>query len=195
MTKHHSFLCDIFFPLHLEQCVVIRVDLQNSTVALIESQNWSLITFPPRGRKTTVMFSQGKKKMSCVNRRSTGACYQLKETFPFKWGATELPRLFEEMCLAQTRAAASPVFLTAETSLTPDGWSNTSHLSLNPPGGSSLYSSLQIDLQTTLLGHPSTQYLLMARSPDWMHCVCKGKYICWFCSICTLTANLSVLQI
>ncbi len=52
--------------------------------------------------------------------------------------------------------------------------------------------SLQINLQTTLLGHPSTQYLLKARSPDWMHCICKGKYICWFCSICTLTTSLSV---
>lgn len=125
------------------------------------------------------VFSQ--EKMSCVNRRSTSARYQLKETFPFKWGATELARLFEEMCLAQTRAAASPVFLTAETSLTPDGWSNTSHLSLNPRGGSSLYSlSLQINLQTTLLGHPSTQCLPRARSPDWMHCICKGKRICWF---------------
>lgn len=139
------------------------------------------------------MFSQ--EEMSCVNRRSTSARYQLKETFQFKWGATELPRRFEEMCLAQTRAAASPVFLTAETSLTPDGWSNTSHLSLNPREGSSLYSSPQINLQTTLLGHPSAQYLLKAWSPDWMHCIRKVKYICWFCSICTLTTSLSGLRI
>lgn len=51
--------------------------------------------------------------------------------------------------------------------------------------------SPQINLQTTLLEQPSTQYLLMARSPDCMHCVYKGKYICWFCSICTLTTSLS----
>jgi len=42
-------------------------------------------------------------------------------------------------------------------------------------------------LQTTLLGHPSTQYLQKTRSPDWMHRVCKGTCICWFCSICTLS--------
>lgn len=134
--------CDILPLLRLLQYVVIRLDLQSSAVALIVSQNWSLITFSPRGGKNNsgVVFSG--KKMSCVNRRSTGARYQLKETFPFKWGAIELARFFEEMCLAQTRAAASPVFLTAETWLTPDGWSNTSHLSLNPHGGSSLYSSL-----------------------------------------------------
>ncbi len=40
--------------------------------------------------------------------------------------------------------------------------------------------SIHINLQTMLLGHPSTQYLLKARSPDWMHCICKGKYNCWF---------------
>lgn len=89
----------------------------------------------------------------------------VKETFPFKWGATALVRLFEEMCSAQTRAAASPVFLTAQTWLTPDGWSNSSHLSLNPHGGSSLYSFHCRNVQAMLLGHPSSRYLLKAHHP------------------------------
>lgn len=61
--------------------------------------------------------------------------------------------------------------------------------------------SLQINLQTMLLGHPSTQYWQKAGSHDWMHCICKGKYICRFvqhsefqasqCFGCNATHNVS----
>ena len=99
ITKHHQFLwsqhsCNALFLLHIEQCVLIRVDVQISAVALIESQNWSLIAFSPRGKKKKNKPKANQKKnnsdvfslwkMSCVNRRSTSACHQLKETFPFK---------------------------------------------------------------------------------------------------------------
>lgn len=128
----------LLFSLH---CAVIRVDLQSGVGALMELEGRGINRLlTARQKNNSDVFSQ--VKMPCVNRRSTSARYQLKETFPFKWGATEPRRFFEEMCLAQTRAAASPVFLTAETSLTPDGWSNTSHLSLNPHGSSSLCSPL-----------------------------------------------------
>ena len=98
---------------------------------------------------------------------------QQRETLPFKWGATELWRFFEEMCSAQTRAAASPVFLTAETLLTPDGWSNTNHLSWNPHGCSSLYTSLHRWIcRPCYRNNPSSQYLPKARSTARFHSLC-----------------------
>lgn len=51
--------------------------------------------------------------------RHASAYYQLKLLHLNE--QVESLRLFEDLWLAQTRAAASPVFLTAETLLTNDG--------------------------------------------------------------------------
>lgn len=69
--------------------------------------------------------------------------YHLKQTFYLNEALQSCGGALKKCARhKQEWAAASPVFLTTETWLTPDGWSNTDPLSLNPHGCSSLYPSL-----------------------------------------------------
>lgn len=151
----------------MKHCVLIRVHLQNSVVALIESQNWSLITL--RGEKSQQWCVSQGKNAPCQF-EITSACYPLQETLPFKWGATESLRLFSRDVLGTNKSSSLYcVFSTAKTLL--DTWWVIKHKSSWAESSRELIfvvHSLQITLQTRLPGHSSTQYLLMARSPEWM---------------------------
>lgn len=125
--------------------------------------------------------------------------YQLKETFPYKWGATEPGRLFEEMCSAQTRASSSLSCVFINRRNMADTWWVIKHRSSLPESSWVLIFVLfspQMNVQTMLPEHPSTQYLQKPLSPECLHVLCKGKLFMGISELCLcFHYNLSWLKL